>query len=31
MDNDSVTLNELTPKLVNILTRYLQIRFGASI
>ena len=30
-DNDSVTLNELTPKLVNILTRYLQIRFGASI
>ena len=31
MVNDSVTLNELTPKLVNILTRYLQIRFGASI
>jgi len=31
MDNDSVTLHELTPKLVNILTRYLQIRFGASI
>ena len=29
-DNDSVTLNELTPaqELVNILTRYLQIHFG---
>ena len=30
MKNDSEALNDLTPKLVNVLTRYLQIRFGAS-
>lgn len=30
MKNDSETLNDLTPKLVKVLTRYLQIRFGAS-
>ena len=30
MKNDSEALNDLIPKLVKVLTRYLQIRFGAS-
>ncbi len=30
MKNDSEALNDLIAKLVKILTRYLQVRFGAS-